>query len=55
MHSLIIPMAVASAVLGVGAVPAAALTSAGQSVAKAVSGVTLVGSSHRRPYCNVGR
>jgi len=53
VRSLIIPMVVASAVLCFGAIRAAALTSAGHSAAKAVSGVTLVGKSHRRPYYRV--
>jgi hypothetical protein len=53
MRSLIIPMAVAGAALCLGAIPAAALTSAGHSAAKAVSGFTLVGNSHRRPYYRV--
>lgn len=53
MRSLIIPAAVAVA-LGVGSVPASALTSADHSVAKAgASDVTLTGSSHRRPYYRV--
>ena len=53
MRSLMIPAAVASAALCLGAIPAAALTGAGHSVAKGVSGVTLVGKSHRRPYYRV--
>ena len=54
MRSFMIPAAAAVAILGLGAVPAAALTSTGQSVAKAAaSGVTLVGNSHRRPYYRV--
>jgi hypothetical protein len=53
MRVLIIPAAVAIA-LGLGSVPAIAITSADHSVAKAgVSDVTLAGSSHRRPYYHV--
>jgi hypothetical protein len=54
MRSFMIPVAAAGAVLCVGAVPAAALTSAAPSVAEvAASGVTPVGYSHRRPYYRV--
>jgi hypothetical protein len=54
MRALLVPAAVAIAALGLNAFPAAALTSADRSVAKAVANdVTPVGSSHRRPYYRV--
>jgi hypothetical protein len=54
MRALMVPAAVAIAALGLNAFPAAALTSAGRSVAKTVANdVTFVGNSHRRPYYRV--
>jgi len=53
MRSLIVPATVTIA-LGLGSIPATALTSADHAVAKAgMSDVILAASSHRRPYYRV--
>ena len=53
MRSLLVPAAVAI-MLGIGSIPATALTSADHGVVKAgASGVTLASSSNRRPYYHV--